>query len=363
MKHRKIYSGTAVVAVLLLILSGCAGPAEEPAPDKIDVKQETPAPEATPAVEPEQTPRPQEKPKESKQAVQLALQFAPQETTTYKTATQVERSVLWEGSAKDKPSAFKGGTTGNSAQMTYTQHIKSVDGKGNATAEITIKDLAYVAKVRDDVTIDFDSSRAKDQNHPLANLIGQSYTIEMSPSGRVLQVMDATGARAAVPRDSAHHKIASNLLSDDIIKQRHTILALPDANDNQVPPGETWSDIESFSFDMMGAKAYEKVYTLKEVKEQDNQQIAVVALDAVPSSQMETELHKEQATNPFTKMFDTKENYAGQLQLDLTTGQVQEYAEKLTIEWLIVDPQAKQDQEPAALKMATLRSHSIEKIE
>jgi hypothetical protein len=363
MKNVKIYGITAVVAVCLLALSGCAGPTEEAAPDKIEMKHKAPAPEETPTAEPEQAPKPQEKPEEAKQPVQLALKFAPQQTATYKSTTQVQRSVLWEGSAKEKPSAFKGGHTGNRAQMTYTEHVKSIDDKGNAAAEITIKDLAYVAKVRDDVTIDFDSSRAKDQNHPLTKLIGQSYTIRMSPAGRVLQVVDATAARAAVPRDSAHHKIASNLLSDDIIQQRHTILALPDANDNRVPPGETWSEIESFSFDMMGAKAYEKVYTLKEVKEQDNQQIAVVALNAVPSSQMETELHKEQATNPFSKMFDTKEDYTGQLKLDLTTGKVQQYTEKLTIEWLIVDPQAKQDQEPAALKMATLRSHSIEKIE
>jgi hypothetical protein len=114
---------------------------------------------------------------------------------------------------------------------------------------------------------------------------------------------------------------------------------------------------------MMGSKSYEKVYTLKEIKEVNNKQIAVAEMKAIPSSEMAEELHKEQAGGAFTKMFDNTEAYSGELALDLTAGKVQKYFEKLRTEWVMVDPRPEPDKEPAALRMAATRLYSIEKID
>jgi len=247
--------------------------------------------------------------------------------------------------------------------MTFTQLIQSVDDKGNAVAEITIKALKCLVKVRDNVTLDFDSSREKDQNNPLAKLIGQSYTMEMSPAGQVTKVIDLSKAKAAVKGSSSAHKTASALLSADATKQRHSIPAMPSADKNQLRPGDSWSTVRTFDFQMMGFKSYERVYKLKEIKDTDNRQIAVVEMDAMPSAEMAEELHKEQATGPFSKMFDNTETYTGKLSLDLTSGKVEECLEKLATEWVAVDPNPNDDQEPAALKMAALRFYHIKKLD
>ena len=370
---------------LLLLVSGCAQPPTETfggqptkeAPKtklereetaKVEPK-ETIKPEVKKEetieikVEPKETIKPEVKPEKQGPAVQLALKFAADDLTTYKVITEVEKSVKWEGPLPDKNFAFKGGATGNRVEMTFAQRIQSVNDKGNAVAQITVKGLKYSGKVKDNVVLDFDSSREKDVNNPLCKLIGQSYTIEISPAGQVLRVIEVSPAQAAVEGSSSANKTALALLATDVIKERHTIPGLPVADKNQLRTGDNWSSIKAFSFDMMGAKSYEKLYTLKEIKEVNNRQIAVAEMKAIPSSEMAEELHKEQATGVFTKMFDNTEAYSGQLKLDLTAGRIEEYFEKLQTEWIMVDPKPEPNKEPAALKMAATRLYSIEKID
>jgi hypothetical protein len=368
---------------LLLLTAGCAHFVEEPPKPQIEHEETAPTAVTPPAKE---TIKPEVEPKEQVQqeavietvkikveaekpvpetpaaeAVTLALKFTPEDSTTYSVTVEADRSVTWEGPQSEKPAAFKGGHTGYKAELTFAQQIQSVDDKGNAVAQITIKALKHVAKVRDNITLDFDSSREKDQNNPLAKLIGQSYTIEISPAGQVTKLIDMSKAQAAVKDVASTHKTA--LVSAGAIKQRHSIPAMPSADKSQLRPGDGWSSVKTFDFQMMGFKSYEKVYELKEIKDADDRRIAVVEMDAMPSTEMAEELHKEQATGPFSKMFDNTETYTGKLSLDLTAGKVQECLEKLLTEWVVVNPSPKDDQEPAALKMAALRFYHIKKLD
>jgi hypothetical protein len=328
---------SATISVLLLI-AGCAGPSQEAEPVKIEpVQQEAP--------------------------VDLVLRFTPQETTTYRLARENDRSVEWEGPVETRPKGFTGGHSGNRMEMTFTQKIQSVDNNGNAVAQITITALKYLTRVKSNVTLDFDSSQEKDMKSPLSKLIGQSYTIELTPFGDVSKVVDAGEVRSAVAGTTSGHKLAINLLSDEAIKDRHAISALPDANDHQIRIGENWSSVKSFTFDLMGAKTFEKIYTLDEVRDVRNHRIAIARMEAVPSAAQAKELHKEQVTSSFSQMFDNTEKYTGELQLDLTDGKVVTCHEEMLIEWFIVDPNPKDDVRPAALRMGTSRLASIERID
>jgi len=290
----------------------------------------------------------------------LTLKFAEQDSTTYRVSIEAEQSVKWEGLLPDK-SIFKGGRSQDKIEMTFTQQIQSSDDKGNAIAEITIKGLKYFSTIKDNLVLDFDSSREKDRNNPLARLIGQSYTIEITPTGKVTEVIDVTEAQAAVNDNNA----ALKLLSPDTIKERHGLMNLPAGDKNQLRQGDSWSGIKTFSFGLMGSKSYEKIYTLKEIKDQDNRQTAIVEMSAIPTSEMAEQLHKEQATPDFSKMFDNTETYTGQLKLDLTVGKVEKYFEKLQSEWVVARPPAEQgdDKEPTALKMGAIRLYHLEKID
>ncbi|MCK4293664.1 MAG: hypothetical protein KAY65_10740 [Planctomycetes bacterium] len=293
------------------------------------------------------------------------MKFTPDDTTTYKVTTEAQKSVSWEGPLPSKPSAFKGGRTSNRIEMTFAQQIKSVNDQGAAVAEITIKQLKYIAKVRDNTVLDFDSSREKDQDSPLAKLIGQSYTIEITSSGQVLKVAEVSRAQAATKGSSPAHRTAQTLVSADVVKQRHTIPGLPAGDKAELSEGDNWSSLKNFNFGMMGSKSYERVYELKEIKDSDNRKLALAGMNAVPSSENAPELHKEQATGFLSRLFDNTEDYTGQLKLDLAAGKVEFYTEKLKSEWLAVDPEAlqKDDKEPAALRMTALRLFQIERID
>lgn len=308
-------------------------------------------------VEPQKTIETEIKPQQQEQTAELALKFVSADSTTYKVALETGKSVQWESQAPG-PKGFQGGHTSNKMEMTFMQQIESVEGQGNAVAKITVKGLKYVATIKNNVVLDFDSSREADRSNPLNNLIGQSYTIEITPSGQVSKVIDASDALAAAAGD----KTAVALLSTDAIKERHTVPALPAAGEHRLRTGDSWSNVTSVSFDMMGSKSYERVYTLGEIDGAAGHKIALVKMEAVPSAENAREAHKEQATDFFSKMFDNTEDYAGRLKLDLTEGKVAEYSEKLVVQWLIVDPNPKKDAPPAALNMAATRLFSIERV-
>jgi hypothetical protein len=360
------------VACLLVLATSCRDVARETTRSKVETKEKPPGHEVTSPQEADKTAKAaapvkqaattEVKPEEKKPAVRLALRFRPQDLTTYRVIEEVDRSVAWEG-PPEKPTGFQGGHTGSRAEMTFGQTIQSVDENGNATAEIEIEALKYVYRVRDNAVLNFDSAAEQDKDSPLQKLIGQSYVVQMSAAGQVLKIVDANEARAAVTGNEAANKTALALLSPEVISQRHTIPALPPADKNELSPGQSWSSVKAFSFDMMGSKSYEKAYTLKEIKKTGDQQLAIVEMNGVPSTAMAQELDKGQVTNPFEKMFDTTETYTGQLELDLAAGKVKRCLEELRVGWVIVDPQPKEDKQPAALRMAATRLYSIEQID
>jgi len=298
------------------------------------------------------------------QTASLALKFTPKDSTTYKVAIERERGVIWGGPSSSKPKGFVGGHTGNRIEMTFTRRIQSVDDKGNAVAEITIKGLKFLAKAKDNIVLDFDSSREKDLNSPLAKLIGQSYIIEITPSGEVSKVIDVSGARASVEGSASGNTRAARLLRPEVIKDQHSIPALPAAGKNLLRPGQTWSNIKTFSFGAMGSKSYERIYELKEIKDVNKHRLAIIEMSVVPSSEKAKELHKEQGTSFFSKLFDSTEIYTGRLKLDLTTGKIEQYFEDFRSVWIAVDPMApEENKEPDMLRMSEIRLYHFERID
>lgn len=308
-------------------------------------------------------------------SIPLALKFTTQETTTYRLTRQNNRSLKWEGPAASQPKGFTGGHSGNQLEMIFTQKIQHVDDKGNAVAQIIIIGLKCVTKVKDKITLDFDSSREEDLNSPLSQLIGQHYTVELTPSGDVSKVIDAEEARSAVEGASLAHRIATNLLSEEVIKDRHAISAMPDVNDCSLHIGESWSRVKDFSFDLMGTKSYEKIYTLEDVrdsfyakfmrilrKDRRDHRIATAFMEAVPSVENAKERYKEQGISGFSQMFDSTERFTGELKLDLTDGKVVKCCEELLIEWFTVIPNPDDEERPPALQMTATRISNIEKM-
>lgn len=379
MVPEKIIRSLAVIVICSLLLSaGCAPFAEETIEPKIVIEEEKPTvvEEEKPKVEEEEKPKvveeekpkvvEEEKPKvveEEKPAVELALKFTPQDSTTYKLTTEAHRSIKWEGPVSNDP-AFRGGNTSSTIEVTFTQQIQSTDEKGNAVAKITIDSLKHLSIIRDNPALDFDSTREKDQKNPLAKLIGQSYTIEITPSGRVSKIIDVNQAQEAVRGTSSANKTALAMISSNVIKDRHTISAIPDPEKKQLRTGDNWSRTKTFSFGLMGQKSYDRIYTLKDVTDTNNLRFAVVEMKANPTTEMAEQMHKEKTIGDFSKMFENTETYTGRLKLNLTAGKVENCLEKLQSEWVAVEPSVgkKENKEPAVLIMTATRLYLLEKI-
>lgn len=342
----------------LLLVAGCPAP---PPKDVVTAKAPEPQPQPTPQPLPTPTEHPKPVPQPvppSGETATLMLKFEPGDSTTYKVVTEGKRSVTYEGSLAKDP-ALKGGETGDVVEMTFTQEIQSVSERGYAAAKITIKELKYTAEVKSETIVDFNSSRPEDQDNPLSKLIGQTYTIEITPDGKVTQVLDIKDAQAAAKGNAT----AQRLLQTDSIKERHTVPGLPAPDKNKVHVKEDWSSIKTVGFGLMGAKSYEKIYVLKEIKDEAGRKDALIEMNAIPTADAETP--QEQPPGPFSKMFDNVEEYTGQLDLDLTTGKVRKSFEKLSSEWLVVDPMAKPEagKEPDALRMKAVNMTSLEQVD
>ncbi|MDD5327874.1 MAG: hypothetical protein PHY02_08695 [Phycisphaerae bacterium] len=299
-------------------------------------------------------------PKAGAKKVAVALKFSPKDSTSYKLAIEAGRSIKWEGPLPDKPS-FKTSANTTKLEMAFDEEIQSVDANGNALAKITIKELKYSSIVKDVPVVEFDSSEPKDPNYPLAKLIGQSYTIKIAPTGEVVEVVDTKEADLAVRKGSVPPTTALRLLDPEAIKERHGILVLPDAGKNQLRTGDNWSSTKTFSFGSMGSESYEKVYTLNKITDIDNQQVAVIEMNAIPAS----EALKGKTESELTKNFDNTKTYTGRLEFDSTTGKVEKYLEDLQLDWTIALPPAKQDpnQGPAILTMSATNHYRLEKID
>jgi hypothetical protein len=345
MNHNKTFRWWAVsVIISLLVAAGC-----------IESSKET----AKPQVEPEKkTEASKQLLKEAAKPVTMALKFSPQDLTDYRVKTEVQDSVKFEGSMPDKIDV-NNKTNLSRTEVVFTQQIQSVSSNGNAVANITIKGLKYLSVYRNDTILDFDS--AKEQANPLTKLIGQSYSIEIAPTGEVVRVIDVNQAKAAVAGLSSGGKPVSALIEAEAIKDRHGRVILPAAEKKMLSLGQSWSNLKVFSFRMMGSKSYEKIYTLTGVSDVNNQQVATVDMNAIPSSQTE---ERYQRTAALTKMFDNTGTYSGRLMLDTTNGKVENYSEKLQNDWVVADPSAKEtdSNEPSTLKMQSTRVYSIEKI-
>jgi hypothetical protein len=117
---------------------------------------------------------------------------------------------------------------------------------------------------------------------------------------------------------------------------------------------------------MMGAKAYERVYTFEDIQQEDGRQVAVVKMEAIPSAVGAGQLHASQPVSPFGSMFDSTGTYEGHLKMDLVAGAVTEYVERMELQWVAADTLGAQEAPaagPAIVKMSATEVYKLERIE
>ena len=247
--------------------------------------------------------------------------------------------------------------------MVFSQHVESVDGQGSAVLKITIEKLTYIGQSRDKVVLDFDSSRAADANSPLARLIGQSYKLTMSPTGRVLAIDDVRPIRAAVAGNQPANQTAQKLLSDEAIEERHGVTALIAAQGRTVHEGDTWNDVKVVSFGSMGTDTLNQIYKLAAIDRADGRRVAVIEMEGIPSAAMAQQLHEQGGASPSPGVLENAQEDKGSLRLDLTNQRIDEYSEDQTKEWVTVLPTQVSGGGFVAMRMTATERYKLERVE
>lgn len=302
-------------------------------------------------------------PNEAERSVRLVLGFSPGQVATYKVTTEAEKRVDWMGPESAKPANYTGGRSGNRVEITFDQRVQEIRENGNAVLEITIRALKYAGQVQSRVVFTFDSGQTQDQDSELASLIGKSYGVEMSPQGKVIALVGMESVRQAVKAGSPAQSVASKLFAEDVVRDRHEVPPLCALKEGRAQPGQSWSDLKSFTFGELGLKGFERVYTLQQVRSDDGHR-ALVEMKAIPSAAMAEELHKRQSANLPPGLFDNTDDYRGRFDFDLDRGRIREYGEEMWTEWVVVDPAAMQGSaQPAAIKMGARRLYRLEWVQ
>jgi len=288
------------------------------------------------------------------------LKFSPEQSDTYRLTTKSEMSLDYRGPSLESPK-FKDSRNYNDVQVVFTQQVQDVDQEGFATVKITIEKIRYLSLIKDNLVTDFNSSDPECSDDPMAKLIGKSYTIKISPTGQLVQIIDMKQIQAAVKGRSETLKEAQSLLLMGPLKRRHSMLQLPKAEENLLTVGDSWSKIQSFSFPIIGTKVYERIYTVGKIKTENGHRIATVQMQAIPTVNSSA----EQKSSAVEKIFDNIETYTGQLKIDLTDGKIQQYQEQMDSKWVIIDRQIQLEAtgEPDSVTMGAMRSYQLERID
>jgi len=282
--------------------------------------------------------------------VKLSLTKVAGQSGSFRLKTLSQRKVSIEGPAKENALNFEGGQTGNKIEMVFDYLVESINDQGNAIEKIIIKELKYYSEVRNEAALNFDSSKDKNPNDALSALIGYSYTIEVTSSGKVVNVTNTDEILSEIKRIPSNNEIATGLISESSIKSRHSV-PLPDANDNDLKSDNTWSEVVSFNFDRMGSSSFEKIYKLEKVKKTGGNLNAAISMIAIPSAASST-----------PSIADVRPTYTGSMELDLTAGALIKYQENLVNEWVMVFPNQDQQGPPSVMNMTATRLFDIEKI-
>ena len=290
---------------------------------------------------------------------QMSLTFDQEGVSTYKFASETIQDFKFEqisvGKTKEEQNLTR-------IEMVFDQKILGVNEDGSANAKITIAGINVVVKNVDGIVFNFDSSKKADHGKSFNKLIGKSYTIKITPDGKVKSV-DAADIRKVVAT-GPDRKWAKNLLSDKEIVRRHEIIAMPDIQDAKIAARHTWAKEVNSHPRLLEQKKFEKVYTVDNIKEQSGRKVASVSMKAAPSGAAEG-VSPASGFGYMAKMFDTQENYEGQMQFDVDTGKVISFSEKMVATYTASEmsktkPDAKG---PDTLIMGLTHSISLEEVE
>jgi len=263
------------------------------------------------------------------QQADVGLKFEPGDKSAYKVTHSSGKSYRFEQPSQDK---VKDKNTDRRLEMVLSQKVDRVIEDGAAIVDVTVEEVKYYFKGPEGVQQDFDSTVPTKRTGEFARIAGKSYRIKLNKDGRaeVINSSEVSGA--------CKGQFCSWVFNKENIAERHSITALP-KDKTVVKTGDSWTEVVGSPGSMLQAKTYEKVYTLEKVYQEGGSKLAVISMKALPTSKQPEEQTSSQqgAMGFFSKMFDSQDVYTGKIIMNLDTGRVKKYHEKLDAEWVATE--------------------------
>jgi hypothetical protein len=271
--------------------------------------------------------------------------------------TEVTKDFKFEQPTLDK---LREEQTKTLIRVGFTQKVTAVDDKGVASADVTIDSLSVYMTNKNEVKLSYDSAKPEDKANPLAKLIGQRYTVQIAPEGKVVAFNSDAAKKAVTAGFEA--RLAERIVSEEGIRERHEIPALWGAGKGGA---KTWTQVVPSPPGLLAPKSYQKTYTMTGVETKNGQKVAVVTMNAKESAEpVEGQKTSAAGMGMFAKMFDSEDVYTGKLLLDMNSGEVIKYDETLVSTYLAneMPENAAPDKGPDTLTMRFTNRVSMKKL-
>lgn len=266
--------------------------------------------------------------------ITLSLEFEPGTKTRYRVTTEAVTAMEGpETAVQDNASTAPFPKVSESSEVVFTQEILGPVSEETNTvvALVTIEEVRYVRTSPVQPGLAFDSQEPADQNSPFAKLIGQTYTIEISPLGYVPGVFNLLSARLAVRGSTPAHAAALELVSPPAIFRRHGFFSLPGPDVGSLAVGGQWRGVQQITLkapgadmDRLGTHRFDKIYRLESVEQRPVGAVAVVVFAGSPRPRRSPDGHLAEV--PFLSC-----SYVGGGEFNLDAGRVEDYLEHLEV--------------------------------
>jgi len=166
-------------------------------------------------------------------------------------------------------------------QMGYKYSLTVTDVAESGEATITVKYLAVVTKGTGP-TGEYDYDSEKDKEAPAegpaamqAKMVGQSFTMKMTPAGRVTDVQGYDKVLEAMTKGEGEENAAmraqlKQMFNNDTFKGMMQQMA-PPLPDQKVGKGDTWANDFTVKMPMIGGMMFTMKSTLSDLKENNAQ--------------------------------------------------------------------------------------------
>lgn len=169
---------------------------------------------------------------------------------------------------------FAGTAMEQESSQTHLWTVKEVDEKGNALVEMKV--TAVSAKASGAMEYEYDSEKDKEapanpQAAMMAKMVGQSFTMRMSTSGKVLEVRGYDKLMDEMLKDLGDQagpmrEMMKQMMSDDTMKSMLQQMA-PMLPEKAVAKGDSWKNDFTLKMPMIGGMKFGISSTLTDLKD------------------------------------------------------------------------------------------------